>query len=217
MEPLASAGSTDSIYARRSKLPYLLGALVLGGGLLYGVLTLRGDDAEPVVAEQASPQASTAAVTYEPPTAATKAAAEVADAAVEPAELVEANPAVEPPEPPPEVPEVAEDSAKGKVKGKGKGKRPTHKPKNNRPKNDTKVSGAEQQALFQKTTKLYQSVARSLDRLEQQRGKAAVASLRDDYNAISFSRLMRDKTMQPIYYQSLMRLQAKIIARRKKQ
>ena len=41
-------------------------------------------------------------------------------------------------------------------------------------------------------------------------------ALRKDMNAISYSRLMRDKTMQPIYYQSLMRLRAKIVARRKK-
>lgn len=54
-----------------------------------------------------------------------------------------------------------------------------------------------------------------MDRLKQQTGKTEVTGLRRDYNNISLSRLIRDKSMQPEYYSSLMRLRAKIVALRK--
>jgi serine/threonine-protein kinase len=220
MAPLSAAGATHTI-PKRSSTMYIVAALVVlivGGGLLYAAMnaTSSSDEAEP--AEVAVTDPAPAAVTYEPPTPAPAAATE-SDAAP----VVVEDPETPDPEAtlPTDEPEV--EAAKGKEKntrkgkGKGKGKKPsnTRKGKGKKPKL-AKTSDAEADALYKKTIRLYHKVAKSLDALEQQRGKAAVASLRKDYNAISFSRLMRDRTMQPIYYSSLVRLNSKIVARRKK-
>tara|TARA_R110002073_G_scaffold142117_3_gene293687 strand:- start:46146 stop:47966 length:1821 start_codon:yes stop_codon:yes gene_type:complete len=65
------------------------------------------------------------------------------------------------------------------------------------------------------TRSLYSSVGRALDRLESGNGKDAVAQLRKDYNAISYSRLLNDSSLQPEYHQKLLRIQRKIRAANK--
>ncbi|MCP4449486.1 MAG: serine/threonine protein kinase [Myxococcales bacterium] len=54
--------------------------------------------------------------------------------------------------------------------------------------------------------KLYTSVSKALGRLEQAKGKSAVANLRSDYLDIAISKVYRDATLLPVYQQSLLRL-----------
>lgn len=122
-----------------------------------------------------------------------------------------------PPVTPDTTPDTAPDVDKTK---KNTNRKNTNRKNTNRKNRNNKTQGSQSPpkaaATLADTKQLYSAVGNALDRLEDSKGKTAYAPLRRDYNAISFTRLLRDSSIQPVYHQSLLRLRSKIRSAQKK-